>query len=127
MIENIRNMAMTPAYAHPHVCRDSGGGGREESPRLQKFLATVTFEACSVLDHSCFLWFFLNDFFSTKIPLKAVLDQKTCVYFAVYTFPTPPPPTLPAALPYLSFPIILYTMTLEISSQDWINYNSISR
>ena len=40
---------------------------------LQKFLATVSFEACSVLDH------FFNDLFSTKIPLKAAIDQKTCV------------------------------------------------
>ena len=45
---------------------------------LQKFLATVSFEACSVLDHS-FLFFFLNDLFSTKIPLKAAVDSKTCV------------------------------------------------
>ena len=41
---------------------------------LQKFLATVSFEACSVLDH-----LFLNDRFSTKTPLKAAVDQKTCV------------------------------------------------
>ena len=45
---------------------------------LQKFLATVSFEVCSVLDHSCFV-LFLNDLFSTKIPLKAAVDQKTCV------------------------------------------------
>ena len=42
---------------------------------LQKFLATVSFEACSVLDHS----FFFNDLFSAKIPLKAAVDQKTCI------------------------------------------------
>ena len=41
---------------------------------LQKFLATVSFEACSVPDH-----FFKNDLFSTKIPIKAAVDQKTCV------------------------------------------------
>ena len=29
---------------------------------LQKFLATVSFEACSVLDHSCFVLFFLMIF-----------------------------------------------------------------
>ena len=43
---------------------------------LQKFLATVSFEACSVLDHS---FFFYDDLFSTKIPLKATLDEKPCV------------------------------------------------
>ena len=43
---------------------------------LQKFLATVSFEACSVLDHSFFCF---NDLFSTKIPVKATVDQKTCV------------------------------------------------
>ena len=42
---------------------------------LQKFLAKVSVEACSVLDHS----FFFNDLFSTKVPLKAAVDQKTCV------------------------------------------------
>ena len=44
---------------------------------LQKFLATVSFEACSVLDNSFF--FLFNDLFSTKIPLKAAVDSKTCV------------------------------------------------
>ena len=44
----------------------------------QKFLATVLFEACSVLDHS-----FFNDLFSTKVPLKAAVDKKTCVKYAV--------------------------------------------
>ena len=44
---------------------------------LQKFLATVSFEACSLLDHSCFFFnFFFNDPFSSKIPLKAAVDQK---------------------------------------------------
>ena len=50
---------------------------------LQKFLATVSFEACSVLDHS---FFFYDDLFSTKIPLKATVDQKTCVKYAVYNW-----------------------------------------
>ena len=40
---------------------------------LQKFLATASFEACSVLDHSFF--FFFNDLFSTKIPLKAIVAK----------------------------------------------------
>ena len=56
----------------------------------QKFLATVLFEACSVLDHS-----FFNDLFSTKVPLKAAVDKKTCVKYAVYIFPTPPPQLSP--------------------------------
>ena len=43
---------------------------------LKKFLATVLFEAWSVLDHSCF---FFTDVFSTKISFKAAVDQKTCV------------------------------------------------
>ena len=42
---------------------------------LQKFLATVSFEACSDLT----IPFFYDDLFSTKIPLKATVDQKTCV------------------------------------------------
>ena len=37
MLENIRNMAMTPAYVRSHVRRDSGRGGREESPRPGAF------------------------------------------------------------------------------------------
>ena len=44
---------------------------------LQKFIATVSFESCSVLGH--FSFFFLNDLFSTRIPLKAAVNQKTCV------------------------------------------------
>ena len=44
----------------------------------QKFLATVSSEACSVLGHS-FFFFFFNDLFSTKIPLKAAVNQQTCV------------------------------------------------
>ena len=44
---------------------------------LQKFLATISFEACSVLDHSCCI--FLNDLFSAEIPIKATVDEKTCV------------------------------------------------
>ena len=50
---------------------------------LHKFLETVSFEACSVLDQivlslvvCCFFW---NDLFSRKIPLKAAVDHKTCV------------------------------------------------
>ena len=31
-------MAMTPAHARQHVRRDSGGGGREESPRPGAFI-----------------------------------------------------------------------------------------
>ena len=38
MLENIKNMAMTPAYARPHVRRDSNGGVREESPRPGAFV-----------------------------------------------------------------------------------------
>lgn len=38
MLENIRNMAMTPAYAHLLARRDSGGGGRKESPRPGAFI-----------------------------------------------------------------------------------------
>ena len=38
MLENIRNMAMTPAYVRSHVRRDSGRGGREESPRPGAFI-----------------------------------------------------------------------------------------
>ena len=46
---------------------------------LQKFLATVSFEACSVLDHSVVVVVvFFNDLFSTRIPLKAAVNQKTC-------------------------------------------------
>ena len=70
---------------------------------LQKFLVTVSFEACSVLDHS---FFFLNDLFSTKIPLKAAVDQKNmCLICCLHLPYHPSPPS--AALPYLSFPIIL--------------------
>ena len=66
---------------------------------LQKILATVSFEACSLLDH----FLFLNDLFSTKIPLKATVDKKNMCLICCLHLPHPPP----AALPYLSFPIIL--------------------
>ena len=41
----------------------------------ENYLQEFSAEACSLLDHP----FFLNDIFSTKIPLKAAVDQKTCV------------------------------------------------
>ena len=43
-----------------------------------------------------------NDLFSTKIPLKAAVDQKTCVQYAVYIFSTPPPPSRSSPLPIIS-------------------------
>ena len=60
---------------------------------LQDFVATVSFDACSVVDHLV-----------RKKRWQAAVGQtkKTGVYNAVYIFPHPPP-----LLPYLSFPIIL--------------------
>ena len=39
---------------------------------LQEFSATVSFEACSVLDNSFFIF---NDIFSTKIPQQTAVDK----------------------------------------------------
>ena len=60
--------------------------------------------------------FFLNDLFSTKIPLEAVVDKKKHVFDMLFT--SSPVPPSPPAIPYLSFPIILYTMTFEISERS---------
>ena len=83
---------------------------------LQKFLATIWGLFST--------WpFFYSFIFSTKISLKAAVDQKTMCFFMPFTSsPTPPPPPPPpppprAALPYLSFLIILSLSYYDIWNQ----------
>ena len=62
---------------------------------LQDFLATASFEACSVLDRFFFLFF---DIFSTKKKLNknnltSCSRPKKGVYNAIYIFPQLPPPS----------------------------------
>ena len=61
---------------------------------LQKLLAKVSFEPCTVLDHS----FFFNDLFSTKVSLKAAIDQKIDHVFNMLFTSSPPPPPAPLQL-----------------------------
>ena len=67
---------------------------------LRDFLAAVSFETFSVLDHS----FFLNDIFSRKISKQAAVDKKKQVLNMLFTSSLLPPPQ---PLSYLTFPIIL--------------------
>ena len=73
---------------------------------LHDHLATVSFEACSVLDHFFFLWCF-----QYKKPLTSCSGQKKNVFTVLFTsFPTP-------SLSPIYLSVSLSTITFEISAR----------
>ena len=81
------------------------------------FLSTVSFETCSVLDHSFFFSFsFLMIFSAQKSPKKLQLIKKD-VLNMLFTS-SPPHPSSPLAIISHNSLLVITTMTFEISARS---------